>query len=758
MPPKPGFNYAFLQKPKRLFQRASSPRPGAVSDPDIKDSDKEYINLAAELKKAADLLTPQLDNPNCSALSESIGQTVDGTDQLQTQIQIEMFSPETKALMDKLIESLRPSQSALYGSNPQGIVRQYCAKDTRISILEDLDSWSDNSDYRLMWMSGMAGTGKTTITYSYAKALYDRGKPFASFFCSKVDRDVGRIIPTIAHQLASLSPVFRDQLGGLLEKVPSLASSTGIPHQFEHLLKNPFKGVDQGSEDIVVLIDALDECDDPEQVGYFLDQLAQWIEGLPLKFLVTSRPEAWIQRKMRPTHGSKLAKSISLHDIDEAKVKEDIKLYLEQELASMSLSNEQLVRLAGQSGSLFIYAATVVRYIKPKGGAVPSRPRLITVLRLGTRSDSKKSSNLYQEMDQLYTGVLKNALGSELDEQERDKVLIVLKTVLCAKEPISIGGIAALCGLDDSIDDISFTLERLNSVIYAPETSGLVSVFHASFPDFMFDPERSKDLFCDPDEHNHLMAEQCFGLMKQLRFNICQLSSSCITDGSAITQEQIEDAIEPALSYACHYWAEHLTKSKRSDLCEELKDFFYQRLLFWMEVLNLKRSIARGGDELFRVISWLPDVSNDTDLTTFAEDARNFVTSFAANPISASTPHIYTSLLPFCPRSSAVFQCYWKYFQRLTEPDHRAMQLREVAALASWKHDSVLSVAYSHDGSKIAFGCINGTVGVQTSHEEASIFMPQVQATALFAFGIFRNPKASSSKDHSAGTPQQSGR
>ncbi|CAE6525856.1 unnamed protein product [Rhizoctonia solani] len=33
MPPKPGFNYAFLQKPKRLFQRASSPRPGAVSDP-----------------------------------------------------------------------------------------------------------------------------------------------------------------------------------------------------------------------------------------------------------------------------------------------------------------------------------------------------------------------------------------------------------------------------------------------------------------------------------------------------------------------------------------------------------------------------------------------------------------------------------------------------------------------------------------------------------------------------------------------------
>ncbi|CAE7231712.1 unnamed protein product [Rhizoctonia solani] len=295
---------------------------------DIKDSDEEYINLAAELKKAVDLLTPQLDNPNCSALSESIGKTVESIaasfkeieaernltsgrlhvgaqmhhnkirkcwhaingalQGLRMQIQIEMFGLETKARVDKLIESLRPSQSALYGSNPQGIVRQYCAKDTRISILEDLDSWSDDPYCRLMWMNGMAGTGKTTIAYSHAKALYDRRKPAASFFCSKVDRDVSRIIPTIAYQLASLSPVFRDQLGGLLEKDPSLASSTGIPHQFEHLLKTPFKGVDQGSEDIVVLIDALDECDDREQVGYFLDQLAQWIEGLPLKFLVTS--------------------------------------------------------------------------------------------------------------------------------------------------------------------------------------------------------------------------------------------------------------------------------------------------------------------------------------------------------------------------------------------------------------------------------------------------------------------------------------
>ncbi|CAE7231735.1 unnamed protein product [Rhizoctonia solani] len=123
--------------------------------------------------------------------------------------------------------------------------------------------------------------------------------------------------------------------------------------------------VGRGSEDTVVLIDALDECDDPEQVGYFPDQLAQWIEEFPLKFLVTSRPEAWIHRKMRPTYFPELARSISLHDMDEATVKADIKLYLEQELASISLSDKQLVGLAEQFGSLFIYAATLVR--RPEG-------------------------------------------------------------------------------------------------------------------------------------------------------------------------------------------------------------------------------------------------------------------------------------------------------------------------------------------------------------------------------------------------------
>ncbi|CAE6490242.1 unnamed protein product [Rhizoctonia solani] len=649
----------------------------------------------------------------------------------QLQIQIEILILTTKSEKDKLVDSLRPSQSALYGFNPQGIIRQHCAKDTRIQILNELDSWSEDSSSRLMWINGMAGTGKTTIAYSFVKTLHGRQRPTASFFCSRVDpecRDVSRIIPTIAYQLANISPEFRRQLGNLLRGDPSLAGLNDIPVQFTNLLKAPFKGVGRWSKNIVVLIDALDECDDLVQVESFLDQLAKWIEELPLKFLITSRPEARIRHRMQPVHGPELAKPIiCLHEIDESSVQTDIKLYLKQELEFMRLPDEKLELLAGQCGTLFIYATTLVRYINPMGKSVPSDKRLTNVLRLGVSSSpltpkAPKTPNLWREMDRLYAQVVNDAFKSDDPSEDVSKMWSVLRTVLCAKEPINIDTIAALSGLDSRTNDLSLALERFCSVIYVCRANGMVSVFHASFPDFMFDQERSKELFCDPAEHNRLMAKQCFDLMKELRFNICNLGSSYMTDEEAITPSQVENAIGPRLSYACHHWAEHLARTTRSDLCEELKDFLSQRLLFWMEVLSLKGSIAIGGDQLLLAVSWLLSVGGDDDLITLAEDARNFATSFAANPISISTPHIYTSLLPLCPPSSAVFKCYRDRFQRLIEPDHRATQLREVSALASWGHGSVLSVAYSHNGTKLAFGSMDGTVGVRASHGGAGIF------------------------------------
>ncbi|KAH7304339.1 hypothetical protein B0J17DRAFT_589111 [Rhizoctonia solani] len=51
-------------------------------------------------------------------------------------------------------------------------------------------------------------------------------------------------------------------------------------------------------ERLVVVIDALDECDGRKGVELILDMLFEYAPQVPLRFLVTSRPEPEIYAKM----------------------------------------------------------------------------------------------------------------------------------------------------------------------------------------------------------------------------------------------------------------------------------------------------------------------------------------------------------------------------------------------------------------------------------------------------------------------------
>jgi len=66
----------------------------------------------------------------------------------------------------------------------------------------------------------MAGTGKTTIAYSFCDILNQLGMLGGTFFCSRNDSDCGaaeRIPLTIAFQLAKHSPHVLDALAKILD-------------------------------------------------------------------------------------------------------------------------------------------------------------------------------------------------------------------------------------------------------------------------------------------------------------------------------------------------------------------------------------------------------------------------------------------------------------------------------------------------------------------------------------------------------------
>ncbi|CAE6489026.1 unnamed protein product, partial [Rhizoctonia solani] len=293
-----------------------------------------------------------------------------------------------KHAMDDRLNKLAPALSARYNSGSAlKLKRGPCTKGTRVKVLSDMYQWiTGENTGNIYWMSGMAGTGKTTIAYSLCERL-DMGPGRilgASFFCSRSlpeCRDVGKIIPSIAYQLAQRSQAFCYVLSEIV-KLRQEALDDAPSMQFETLLVKPLldpkvkAGLPAG---VVVVIDALDECEDMTSTRHILDALSTKSKGLPIKFVVSSRPETAIRDQMQ-RNGSWVDARVVLHELDSGEVQTDIRTYLKAELAPVDPSESDINKLVDQAGVLFIYAATVVRYLGRDNFQRNSRARLRTML------------------------------------------------------------------------------------------------------------------------------------------------------------------------------------------------------------------------------------------------------------------------------------------------------------------------------------------------------------------------------------------
>ncbi|KAF8753935.1 WD40 repeat-like protein [Rhizoctonia solani] len=249
--------------------------------------------------------------------------------------------------------------------------------------------------------------------------------------------------------------------------------------------------------------------------------------------------------------GGTLRSIVHLHDIEKSIVEEDIKKYLTDALSSMSPppSLNDIEVLAKRSRNLFIYAATVVRYIYPGDIHVDSSARLEAMLEAISTS-GPVAENRYEDLDLLYTTVLSAVFHARLSAREKDNMRRVLWTAVCAKEPITAPTIASLTNLPEH--QVRVPLQSLRSVVHVPENSALISTLHASFPEYMLDQSRSKGFWCDSSQSNEIMARRCFGVMQaELRFNMCNLQNSYLEDDQVQDlQSRVSKFISPALSYA----------------------------------------------------------------------------------------------------------------------------------------------------------------------------------------------------------------
>jgi hypothetical protein len=480
-----------------------------------------------------------------------------------------------------------------------------CLPNTRRNILAQIRNWVDGGgDKHIYWLKGWVGTGKTTIALTVAREYSDKKRLGASFFFSRGGGDLAstrRFAVTIAVQLAEASPQLRRHIADAAAATHRI-HGLGLYDQWERLILQPLAQLskEEFPHPLVIVVDALDECDD-DDVSLLIRCLAAAvaIEHVDLRIFVTSRPNQPINIGFSDipadTH-----RYFILHDIEHSIVDQDLAVYYNHQLGRIapplqpaSLSDDAIQTLVQKSCGLFIYAATVCRFVHTGGPLAGKRlAHLVSTGGLPVKAGTA--------LDQMYMTVLESSLPADLDPEEiaevRELFRQVMGTIVVLFDALSPDSLAML--LDHSKETITLLLGSLHSLLDVPDEEGrLIRLLHPSFREFLLDSQRcSNTTFCiDAKEaHRHLF-ECCLRVMSScLRQDMCDLRRPGTRVGD-ICRSDVNKNAPFAVQYACRYWVYHL---ERSDVDPQehrgVADFFEARFLFWLETLALMGQLADG--------------------------------------------------------------------------------------------------------------------------------------------------------------------
>jgi len=595
------------------------------------------------------------------------------------------------------------------------------------------------------WLTGLAGLGKTTIAYTICELLNEARLPFASFFCSlQLDsRNSKLLITTLCRDLAELYNSYAANVSSILEKNSKVVDA-GLRIQIDELLAKPWQASIAHRKDLptsIVVVDALDESDRGTE---FLEELLRVIrvgQLAGIKFLVTSRPDPKIVNTCKSFPPNAVCK---LHEVDTADVQDDIEKYLREALPDLK-DEPELVLLSQRAGGLFIYATTAVRFISP-----PHSPPSVSEMRshLQAMLDpepliSHADSDDRLLVDELYERILCVAFR---DARVRATRLQILHTIVCAESSINMSVLADLTNTDQ--DTVKRVVESLHAVLFVSPKDGCVYWYHASFPDFIFSqararisisphpnhPMRKFDAFCDAPAHHGVLARRCFYVMQEsLHFNMCNFPSSYIFDSEVPgLNASIDKMFTPTLRYVSRRWARHLlrtvpAKNDADDLFCGLKNFLCNKLLFWMEAMNLLDAKHECSLLLKDAESWLKRVRIHTitckqnslihfqgkdwpDILEQLADATNFSMFFAGSPASKSTPHLYISALSMWNQDSPIWR-NWRDRFGFTPSISLPKGAITIPLLSISTHHAA-SIALSPDGNQIISGSPDKSVRV----------------------------------------------
>ncbi|KAJ7142333.1 WD40 repeat-like protein [Mycena epipterygia] len=614
------------------------------------------------------------------------------------------------------------------------IARDLCLAGTRREILDDITEWFtvpstvSSKSGNILWLSGVAGSGKSTISTTVAEStrgverlgaflFFDRNEPMRSHPDS--------VIRTIAYSLALSNPYIGLAISDAIRRDPAVVNAP-LRTQFKELLLDPLREAEQHiTGPLLVILDALDECGDPPSRRALLSLLSDEFPSFPhfLRVLITSRRESDIAARFRSHFEERDLNTVRSTTKDvEAFIRHQMAEIRElQDLESTWPGEQKIQALIDLSGGLFIWASTATKFLIVNDYQPDEQLELLI----------SQKSTLSSDLDHLYGVALRQSAPWTTNKTFAQDAHSILMCIVLGRVPMTAETMDMI--LSSASGTSAKVLGRLGCVIQWSHGSK-ARTLHASFADYLTDPLRSKGepWSINPKIDHHPLALGCLQILnRELKFNICGLEDShCLNVDVPNISSRVADKVPPHLVYSSCFWFSHIQDNLFDQtVLKAVTRFMYHKFLYWLEVLSLLEQVTITSAAL-RVARDYAKARNK-NLEDFVADAIKFVAAFAP-VIAQSAPHIYLSALPFTPHGSRIAKQFRKSFPNTLQA-HGALAEHwpSIQKVLRGHSAGVFSVHFSPDGTRIVSGSWDKTLHIWDTQTGAVVVGPLEGHTSL---------------------------
>ncbi|KAK3349952.1 WD40-repeat-containing domain protein [Lasiosphaeria hispida] len=591
--------------------------------------------------------------------------------------------------------------------------------------------WKDGKT-KLLWVKGGAGKGKTMLLIAITKQLRSQTRldhPVANsslsfFFCQNTDDRLNNavailkgLIYLLLVQDVSLVSYLKSDCDRMGKDIFDVTSNN--VNAFD-ALSNVFRQMIQHSrsETMYLAVDALDECKDglPDLLKLVRETALQENR---LKWILTSRNRVDIEENLAlDSPGARLSLEVNSEAVSQA-----IETYIIHKVAQVSSLRSSPIqrtniqqKLLEKAEGTFLWVDLVLRSI-------------YTLLAdEAVRCIDKTPPGLLPLYDQMMGDVGKFA------SDYRDSCLTVLSVATLAYRPLHILELRTLAGLEYETADLERIVDMCGSFLTLVDSH--VYPIHQSAKDYLASDVAAKKIFQSGKcaVQRNIVDRSIVAMEKTLRRDVYQL----VHPGALSREvEARPPTLDPLLGvgYSCTYWIDHVCETDKADLQgsrryriantlrryvtgskksirirDLIEAFFHDHFLHWLEALSLLGVISNGVLSLARLRTII-----EARMDAFMDLVEDIYRFILLNQwlVEQAPLQTYISALLFTPTDSIIRRIFAKEEPGwvLTKPV--VEQVWNLCLQTFEGHsDSVRSVAFSPDGSRVASGSDDRTIRI----------------------------------------------